>query len=243
MILGAAVDNIVLPLAPPGKPYKLSPDEKYLCKMTKTKLPFVPVVRKEEKMLFNRMLLGMEGTPDFDKMAIDWCMHVDGVNIFPKLPVYLRRHYSNYLHSQQVRDAVANAAPGEVKLRQLNEQFGVEALLRERNTTVDANPTLYLMPTVSLCHQPFLRYQTRNCYQRGELLLQVQLSVVLNQLGGLRIIQLASEARISHGKYEHHAVVNTAYSMGRVTKRLQNAPAPNQLVFALVDYWVHHYSA
>ena len=148
--LGAAVDNIVLPLAPPGKPYKLSPDEKYLCKMTKTKLPFVPVVRKEEKMLFNRMLLGMEGTPDFDKMAIDWCMHVDGVNIFPKLPVYLRRHYSNYLHSQQVRDAVANAAPGEVKLRQLNEQFGVEALLRERNTTVDANPTLYLMPTVTL---------------------------------------------------------------------------------------------
>jgi hypothetical protein len=116
--------------------------------MSKTKLPFVPVVRKEEKMLFNRMLLGMKGTPDFDKMAIDWCAHVDGRNILPKLAVYLRRHYSNYLHSQQVRDAVANAAPGEVKLRQLNEQFGVEALLRERNTHFDANPTLSLMPTV-----------------------------------------------------------------------------------------------
>jgi hypothetical protein len=83
-------------------------------------------------------------------LAIDWCTHVDGVNIFPKLPVYLRRYYSNYLHSQQVRDAVANAAPGEVKLRQLNEQFGVEALLRERNTNVGANPALYLMPTVTI---------------------------------------------------------------------------------------------
>ena len=93
--LGAAMDEIVLPPAPPGNPYKLSPDKKYLCKAMLTKLPFLPVVRREERKIFIQMLLGQQGTPDFDKMAINWCKHVDGINIFPKLPVYLRRHFSS----------------------------------------------------------------------------------------------------------------------------------------------------
>ena len=29
-------------------------------------------------------------------MAIKWCKEVDAVNIFPKLPVYLRTHYSKW---------------------------------------------------------------------------------------------------------------------------------------------------
>ena len=42
-----------------------------------------------------------------------------------------------------------HAAPGEKKLHQLNEQFSVEALLREQNTNVDASdPDLVLMPPI-----------------------------------------------------------------------------------------------
>jgi hypothetical protein len=149
--LGAAMDEIVLPPAPPGKPYKLSPDEKYLCKAMLTKLPFLPVVHREERKLFIQMLICQQGTLEFDKMAIDWCKHVDGINIFSKLPVYLQRHFSKYLHSQQVRDAVANATTGEAKLRQLNEQLCAEELMYERNTKIDTdNPNLYVMPPITM---------------------------------------------------------------------------------------------
>jgi hypothetical protein len=43
---------------------------------------------------------------DADAMALLWCEYVDGVTIFPKLPVYLREYYGIYLKNGRVKDAV-----------------------------------------------------------------------------------------------------------------------------------------
>ena len=80
-----------------------------------TKLPLLPVVGKEENRLFERLVLAApQGPINFEQMAIEWCKKVDGVDIFPKLPVYLRTHYSKWQRNQRVCDAVANTAPGVI---------------------------------------------------------------------------------------------------------------------------------
>ena len=86
-----------------------------------TKLPLLPVVGKEENRLFEKLVLSApQGPINFEQMAIEWCKKVDGINIFPKLPVYLRTHYTKWQRNQRVRDAVAKAAPGEARLREIN---------------------------------------------------------------------------------------------------------------------------
>ena len=93
-----------------------------------TKLPLLPVVGKEENQLFERLVLAApQGPINFDQMAIEWCKNVDAVNIFPKLPVYLRTHYSKWQRNQRVRDAVDRAAPGEARLREINAGFGIQS--------------------------------------------------------------------------------------------------------------------
>jgi hypothetical protein len=54
-----------------------------------TKLPFLPVHGEEEYRLFEKLVLLVSPGLDCDKMAIKWCNYVDGIEIFPKLPVYL----------------------------------------------------------------------------------------------------------------------------------------------------------
>jgi len=73
--------------------------------------------------------------------------------------------------------------------------------------------------------------------------LQVQLLVVLSQLGDLRNKRLTIKVRISQDKNMNLGVVNSAYNMETVLKRLYNVLAPSPVVVALVDGWVHHYSS
>jgi len=61
-------------------------------------------------------------------MAVNWCQHVDGVTIFPKLPVYLRTHHTAWTRNQRVKEAVRKAAPGEAVLARLNEKTQQELL-------------------------------------------------------------------------------------------------------------------
>ena len=112
-------------------------------KTMNTKLPLLPVVGKEEHQLFEKLVVGKEehqlfeklvltapqGPLNFEQMAIEWFKKVDAVNIFPKLPVYLRTHYSKWQQNQRVRDAVAKAAPGEARLCEINVNagFGIQS--------------------------------------------------------------------------------------------------------------------
>jgi len=110
-----------------------------------TKLPLLPVVGKEENQLFEKLVLSApQGPINFEQMAIEWCKKVDAVNIFPKLPDYLRTHYSKWQQNQRVRDAVAKAAPGEARLCEINAGFGIQSAATTEATMV---PVL-LSPTM-----------------------------------------------------------------------------------------------
>ena len=49
-------------------------------------------------------------------MAIEWCKHVDGITIFPKLPVYLRNHHTQWTKNRRVKDAIERNAAAMAQL-------------------------------------------------------------------------------------------------------------------------------
>ena len=91
---------------------KLSREMKYVAKCEGLDIPFVPVHSKEEMQLFNTLGLQLidanRATIDFDAMALEWCNYVDGINIFPKLPVYLRTYWPTFQHNSRVRLAATS---------------------------------------------------------------------------------------------------------------------------------------
>lgn len=142
--LGMAISNISVSDEAISK---LTSDSQYMCRVMATKLPLLPVHGAQERSLYKRLVLeqlrliggsgtgtGSGGTSsgagsgstagggslDFDRMALDWCRHVDpSKGIFPKLPVYLRMHHTAWQRSCRVADAVRHAEPGHVALRRL----------------------------------------------------------------------------------------------------------------------------
>ena len=102
--LHEAVNGIVLD--DPNVLGKLSSELKFIAKGMGVQLPFLPVLAKEEKMLFVDLILKATGGFDAEAMALQWCKFVDGVTIFPKLPVYLREYHGIYLKNGRVKDAV-----------------------------------------------------------------------------------------------------------------------------------------
>ena len=122
--LHTAIQDIKLDGTPKSDPRRLSEDQKYLCKVMGTKLPLLPVVGAEECQLFSKLVLEMrDRASDMEAMSIEWCKYVNGVTVFPKLPVYLRTYHAKWQKHQRVRDAVRAAAQGAAKLKELNEQM------------------------------------------------------------------------------------------------------------------------
>ncbi len=70
------------------------------------------------------------------KWQLSGAKKVDAVNIFPKLAVYLRTHYSKWQQNQRVRDALAKAAPGEARLHEINAGFGIQSAATTTKATM-----------------------------------------------------------------------------------------------------------
>ena len=94
-------------------------DMKFLCDAMGTKIPLRPVITIEERKLFSRFILR---TKHFhaEKMAVDWCEHVDGSTIYPKLPVYLRTYHKKWEKNYRIRDAVRKTKSQVSLLHDLN---------------------------------------------------------------------------------------------------------------------------
>ncbi len=62
--------------------------------------------------------------PEFDEslMAIEWCKHVNGTTIFPKLPVYLRMYHERWERNQRVKDAVKSSKTELQLLQEVNDK-------------------------------------------------------------------------------------------------------------------------
>lgn len=93
-----AINNISVDLTK----VKLSSELQYLAEQSNLKLPLLPVHGKPAYELFTTLLLKYPNFTDTDSqmMAIDWCDKVDGVDIFPTLPAYLRKHHTKWLRGR-----------------------------------------------------------------------------------------------------------------------------------------------
>ena len=123
--LGAALAAITLS---PAVTAKYTSDQRYLFSNMGTHTPFLPVHGEEECKLFDLLVRTTCADLDMDRMALEWCKHVDGVNIFPKLLVYLRTYHSAWTRNQRVREAVRTAVAGEAVLTRINAET-LQALL------------------------------------------------------------------------------------------------------------------
>ena len=100
---------------------KLTREQKYLSSQQGVKVCFLPVVYREEKSLFARLVLAMpKYLEDAGTMAHEWIQHVDGNRIFPKLEVYLRMYCEHYLRNKRIESAVIGMTEEVQRLRELN---------------------------------------------------------------------------------------------------------------------------
>jgi hypothetical protein len=112
------------------KDVKLSQGVQFMCRALGIPIPFLPVSGKNEYHLFTLLVHQLSGF-DEEKMAIEWCKYVDGVSIFPKLPVYLCEYHKHWLHNERIKDAVKNMK-SEIEL--------LEAI-NKRQTPPELSPT------------------------------------------------------------------------------------------------------
>ena len=91
--------------------------------------------------LFNTLGLQLidanRATIDFDAMALEWCNYVGGINIFPKLLVYLRTYWPTFQHNSRVRLAVTSVRSLAGRLEHLHRVTSGGS-----SVTVGAKPTL-----------------------------------------------------------------------------------------------------
>ena len=97
---------------------------------------------------------------DSERMAIEWCDHVNGVTIFPKLPVYLRTHYESWKKNQRVRDAVEGKAAAVAALNAINASNTAELMLDvSPGADSDDGP---MPPPPPLHHPPLVQLVTQH---------------------------------------------------------------------------------
>jgi hypothetical protein len=75
-----------------------------------------------------------------DRMAIDWCKSVDGINIFPKLPVHLRTYRNDFIRNSAIKEAQQDVAHGERVLAAINARTLQLALKFQQSLTHAAAP-------------------------------------------------------------------------------------------------------
>ena len=124
---------------------RFSPDLKHLCLSMGIHVPFLPCHGMEEAKLFSKLMLTLPGGFDAEKMAIEWCKQVDGINIFPKLPVYLRSYREAWERNRRVRDAVKNMTSRIEMLEEINRKEAPAADEVVRNPTL---PPILVRPTL-----------------------------------------------------------------------------------------------
>ena len=118
---------------------KFTGDKKYISNRMGVAAPFLPVYGESESKLFCRLILQMAGKFDENRMANEWCNHVDGNKIFPKLPVYLRSYHKTWERNQRVKYAVENAKDEITKLQELNSTLATVPITIETRNNIEVS--------------------------------------------------------------------------------------------------------
>ena len=75
---------------------QMPPSLRYLAKESKLLAPVLPVATSKEVRLYVTLLGEIGRTPNFERMAALWKSHVNGNDVFPKLPCHLRSFYERW---------------------------------------------------------------------------------------------------------------------------------------------------
>jgi len=118
---------------------------KCIARQCETKLPVLPIRRRDAKRLFGKLVRKNKSAKlDFQQMALDWCNHVDGKNIWPTLPAYLRVYHSKWQKGQQAKDALRHTESGVEALNNLiqlsNRRIAADMQSRNPQSTGAAIP-------------------------------------------------------------------------------------------------------
>ena len=93
---------------------KLTRNQAFMAKHAGVQVPFMPVHGECEMKLFTRLIANStDAKPDLEQMALNWVKHVDGVDVFPKLPVYLRTYYTTWTRNQGGEERGGASEAGE----------------------------------------------------------------------------------------------------------------------------------
>ena len=103
-------------------------DLKFLSRKMGIRIPFLPVIGKDPERLFGQLIRALDGKFDDQKMAVEWCRHIDGINIFPTLPVYLRIYHEHFLRGRRAEDACRDMQDETAALEKLNQTSLAEAV-------------------------------------------------------------------------------------------------------------------
>ena len=104
------------------KKVKLTREQRAICQAQGVKLPMLPFAKIKEKTLFSRNYSIISKKTE-EELSIWWCNHVDGINIFPKLPVHFRMHLKKWLKGNRIENTMKSAKKGVEKLKEINNVF------------------------------------------------------------------------------------------------------------------------
>ena len=99
---------------------KMNYNLRYLAQRTRTPLPFLPFMNKEERNSFSNMILESVSF-NADTFALKWIDKVDGVTHFPKMPSHLTQQYKQWMKNNKVKVAAAAITHQLNFLKRLNE--------------------------------------------------------------------------------------------------------------------------
>lgn len=131
---------------------------RFLSREMNTVLPPLPFTTLEEFRAYNDLVVSGNMPQDEEDVALEWCKLVDGVNIFPKLPVHIRTYADRWERNQRVKDAVKRAKPGIEKLRELNAAIVPEPDPTPNVTRQNAIPTVGFpaVPEQAMTIEPYV---------------------------------------------------------------------------------------
>jgi hypothetical protein len=85
---------------------KLTRDQRYLCRVMGTPLPFLPFSCEQEYKAYAKFVIGGVLPKDDENAAIGFCPFIDGKEIFPKLPTHMRTYKDQWERNQRVKESV-----------------------------------------------------------------------------------------------------------------------------------------
>lgn len=101
---------------------KLTQDQRYLCRVMGVPLPFQPFSGEKEFKAYAKFVIENNAGKDDVAAAVEWCKHVDGIDVLPKLPSHLRTHREEWDRNQRVKECAGRAKEKNERLEELNRK-------------------------------------------------------------------------------------------------------------------------